>query len=248
MTALDGVFDGDYLYFYEHVQTAERAEREADLLVELLGLRPGDRVLDAACGYGRIANRLARRGFDVVGVDLSEELIDAARARVPADGRLPKYIVGDLREFANDGDFDAAICWFTSFGYFDDSTDRAILGRLAGALRPGGVLALEILGAEPLRASVPADRSIAVVAAERDDNAMLDRIRLSADGTRALIHRVIDRDGRLRRTTLSMRAFTPDEIESWLVEAGFATADRWEPTGTDCNLFTKWALIAIARR
>jgi hypothetical protein len=51
-------------------------------------------------------------------------------------------------------------------------------------LRPGGVLALEILGADPSRASLPADRSIAVVAAEREDDAMLNRIRFSADVSR----------------------------------------------------------------
>jgi hypothetical protein len=91
------------LCFYESVQTAERAERETDLLVELPG-PPGrgtrSSMLHAATAGSR--NRLARRGFDVVGVDLSEELIDAARTRVPAEGRPPKSIVGDLRELAGD--------------------------------------------------------------------------------------------------------------------------------------------------
>lgn len=58
----DAVFDEDYLYFYEAFLTPERSDREAGFVASVLGLEPGTAVLDAPCGHGRIANRLARRG------------------------------------------------------------------------------------------------------------------------------------------------------------------------------------------
>nr|BBH94231.1 hypothetical protein KTA_24300 [Thermogemmatispora argillosa] len=59
----------DYRYFYDPVLTEKRSEREVGQIWQLLGLQPGMTVLDVACGYGRIANRLAARGCLVSGLD-----------------------------------------------------------------------------------------------------------------------------------------------------------------------------------
>ena len=61
-------FDEDYLYFFGPLLD-EVAERDTDLIFSLLGLKPAMRVLDLACGHGRISNRLAARGIDVAGLD-----------------------------------------------------------------------------------------------------------------------------------------------------------------------------------
>ena len=71
-------------------------EQEVAFLVELLGLEPGMRVLDAGCGPGRHALALARRGINVVGVDLSPDFIALAReaaADLPAE-----FHVQDVRD------------------------------------------------------------------------------------------------------------------------------------------------------
>ena len=57
-----------------------------DLIVEVLGLRAGDRILDLACGSGVHALRLARRGLEVVGVDIAPSLIDHARQQAAGEG------------------------------------------------------------------------------------------------------------------------------------------------------------------
>ncbi|MGB1823721.1 MAG: class I SAM-dependent methyltransferase, partial [Ilumatobacteraceae bacterium] len=56
---------------------------EVDRLVELLGLEPGDRVLDVGCGPGRHSHELARRGMAVHGVDISQRFIDLASGSAP---------------------------------------------------------------------------------------------------------------------------------------------------------------------
>lgn len=65
----DAVFGEDYLHFYLPTLTGERNLVEVEEILETLSLRPGERVLDAPCGHGRISNLLAARGLSVTGVD-----------------------------------------------------------------------------------------------------------------------------------------------------------------------------------
>jgi len=76
----NATFGDDYLYFHEAYLTEERSNAETAEIVELLNLAPGTRVLDAPCGHGRIANRLATAGMEVVGVDNNPGFLDLARA------------------------------------------------------------------------------------------------------------------------------------------------------------------------
>src|SRR5947209_6236481 len=59
-------------------------EQETDVLVEVLGLRPGERVVDVGCGPGRHVAALAERGLDVVGVDIAARFVSLGAAAVPA--------------------------------------------------------------------------------------------------------------------------------------------------------------------
>jgi len=95
-------------------------------------------VLDAPCGSGRIAARLAERGVEVTGIDISPEEIEAARAR----GSTASFEVGDLRALP-EGAFDAVVQWGNSFGYMPPDATLAALRSAAGALKPGGRLLLE---------------------------------------------------------------------------------------------------------
>jgi SAM-dependent methyltransferase len=114
------------------------AEQEAAAIAGLLDLPSGGRVLDAACGSGRIAARLAERGLDVTGIDISPEEIQAARAR----GSKAAFEVGDLRELP-EAAFDAVVQWGNSFGYMPPDATLAALRSAAGALQPGGRFVLE---------------------------------------------------------------------------------------------------------
>jgi SAM-dependent methyltransferase len=79
----------------------------------LLGLRPGDRVLDAACGFGRFSAALQQHGCEVVGVDVSPAAVEAARERRPG----PEYVVRDMTQPLGLGTFDAVVNVFSSLGY-----------------------------------------------------------------------------------------------------------------------------------
>src|ERR1700728_3367095 len=117
---MEGTFGDDYLYFYE--ESIDDAHSDADTaeILGLLDLPPGARILDAPCGHGRIARRLAAAGMEVTGVDLSEAFIALAQRDPVGPPGSTVFEVGDLRALPTSGPFDAAVCWFTSFGYYDD--------------------------------------------------------------------------------------------------------------------------------
>lgn len=99
-------------------------------------------MLDAGCGTGRVAIELARRGHDVVGVDLDPAMLDLARDKDPELAWIP----GDLSEVvvSDDGgerrQFDAAVAAGNVMIFLERGTEAAVVANLAAHLRSGGVL------------------------------------------------------------------------------------------------------------
>ena len=117
--------------------------QEVGFLVGALGLAPGMRVLDVGCGPGRHSLALARLGCEVVGVDLSPEFVALARRAATESGLAARFEVLDVRDLAYRGEFDAAICLCQGgFGLLGGTDEVTVFGRIAAAVRPGGVLAV----------------------------------------------------------------------------------------------------------
>jgi SAM-dependent methyltransferase len=97
---------------------------------------PGARVLDAGCGTGRVAIELARRGYDVTGVDSDASMLDVARVNAPElDWRLD-----DLATFSTQDRYDLAVMAGNVLIYLADGTHLGALRRVEACLRPGGLL------------------------------------------------------------------------------------------------------------
>jgi SAM-dependent methyltransferase len=134
-------FDAQYLHEYEPLFDLVQDRREVARLLEVLELPSGARVLDCPCGQGRHAHLLAEAGFDVDGLDYSNDLLEVARAR--GTSRRLRYTQGDMRSLpvAWSGRYDAVLDLFTSFGFFDDpKDDLRVLAEFARVLKPGGHL------------------------------------------------------------------------------------------------------------
>ncbi len=121
----------------------ERTSAECDLIQGALGLAPGARVLDIPCGIGRHSVELARRGFRMTGVDFGEEFVTEARSAASDAGVNADFLVGDMREFTTREPFDAAFCFFGSFGYFSESDDEKFARAVVSSLRAGGRFAVD---------------------------------------------------------------------------------------------------------
>lgn len=239
---LDEVFDEDYLYFYGQSLTEERDEREAELVARLVDLRPGMRVLDLACGHGRIANRLARAGAAVVGVDRSPLFLERARKDAAAMGVDVDYREGDMRALGFDGEFDAVVLWFTAFGYFSDEANRRVLEGIARALAPGGAFRIELNNREMVLQRFQAYGII-----ERDGDFMIDVNRYDPHSGRTENERIVLRDGRVRRMHFGVRMLTFPELRTWLAEAGFSAVEGFDDQGAPYAV-TSRRMVVRARR
>ncbi|HEY4305613.1 MAG TPA: methyltransferase domain-containing protein [Gemmatimonadaceae bacterium] len=134
-------FDAQYLLEYEPLFDLERDRHEVARIIDVLGLPSGARILDVPCGQGRHAHLLANAGYDVDGLDYSEDLLAKARAR--GTSKALRYTRGDMRRLPAKwtGRFDAVLNLFTSFGFFlEPSDDRKVISEFARMLKPGGVL------------------------------------------------------------------------------------------------------------
>lgn len=107
-------------------------------IVAAAGVRPGESVLDVACGTGNVALRAAQTGARVVGVDLTPELFEAGRALAAEAQVTIDWIQGDAEDLPfEDESFDVVT---SSFGCMFAPRHAVTAGELARVLRPGGRL------------------------------------------------------------------------------------------------------------
>jgi SAM-dependent methyltransferase len=127
----------------------ESAPIEVDRIISLAGIKPGVRVLDLCCGVGRHVLELARRGFDVTGVDTTKSYIKKATQTAKKEGLKVKLINADMRDFVHPGGFDVILNLFTSFGYFEDAEDdRKVAANIYRSLKRGGRLIMQTASKE----------------------------------------------------------------------------------------------------
>jgi SAM-dependent methyltransferase len=116
-----------------------------NLIVQVLGLQPGERVLDLACGSGDHARRLARCGMEVLGVDIAQSLIAHCRFKTEEDNiSTVRFEQGDMRKLACEHEFEAVLLLSGSFGFYDDAVNQDVLARMVRALVPGGRVLIDV--------------------------------------------------------------------------------------------------------
>jgi SAM-dependent methyltransferase len=210
------LFDEDYLRTLPFL-TPQATQSEAEFVIDAMGLSPGAQVLDVGCGYGRHAMELAARGYHVVGLDLSTPLLVRGGEEAHRRGLSINFIRGDMRELDFDGQFDAAYCLFSTFGYFDDETNKKTVANIARALKPGGRVLIEILNRDYVIADLPTR-----VWWEGDGCVVLEEVELNYFSSRIQVNRsVVFDDGRQLEQEISVRAYSLHEVGKLMHAAGF---------------------------
>lgn len=240
----EGMFDADYLRFAAVQLTPERNREDADLVIRLAGLPAGSLVLDAPCGHGRISNLLAAEELRVTGLDASELFLDRARRDAEEAGVEVEYVHGDLRDLPFESRFDAIVNWFSSFGYWDEETNRRVLRGFHQALKPGGLLLLETINPFLVIRIQRPDGTTS--GARLSDDLMVDRTRYDVLTGRTTTERTIVVDGEVRDTRFTVRLLVPSEWRDWLHAAGFREISFHGEDGGAVTLDGK-RLIVVAR-
>lgn len=210
------LFDEDYLRTLPFL-TPQATQSEAEFVIESMGLSAGAQVLDVGCGYGRHAMELAARGFHVVGLDLSTPLLVRGGEEAQRRGLEINFVRGDMRELDFDAQFDGAYCMFSTFGYFDDETNKKTVANIARALKPGGRVLIEILNRDYVIADLPTR-----VWWEGEGCVVLEEVELNYFSSRIQVNRsVVFDDGRQLEQEISVRAYSLHEVGKLMHAAGF---------------------------
>lgn len=145
-------FDEHAPHYMENVFTANTMA-EVDFLIEEMELAEGSRILDIGCGTGRHSIELAKRGYKVTGVDLSEGMLAEARKTAAEANVEVEWIHCDAVTYNPTQQFDAAICLcegaFGLIGRDEEPVERdtAIVANISNALKPKGRFILTTLNA-----------------------------------------------------------------------------------------------------
>jgi SAM-dependent methyltransferase len=211
-------FRADYRAVYPH-RDLEAARPEARWLVAH-GVR--GRTLDLCCGFARHTLLLREQGVDVFGLDLSEDLLAAARTLPDAERLLAGRIVrGDARElpFAS-ASFASLVNLFSSFGYFGELGDERVLAEIGRVLRPGGLAVLDLMNPAFVRANLRDETR-----REGEDFLLRER-RALVDGGRRVVKDVeLVRHGESRRWREDVRLYELAELRTKLAAHGLGVRE-----------------------
>ena len=205
-------FGEDYLLVYKH-RDRVNASKEVTAIIDWLGITSEDKILDLCCGTGRHSIELARRGFSVVGIDLSDVLLSHAKK---ASGGLDiEYIQGDMRSLPfSTGSFDVVLNLFTSFGYFvEDHENGQVLADIARMLKPNGQFLIDYLNREKVIESL-------VPLSERVEDGVYIREERMIDGDFVRKKIIISEAGKERFYEERVKMYTREEIEALMDKVG----------------------------
>lgn len=136
----------DFAYIYDKLIDQDY-EKWADYIEEIFkkyNAKP-KLVLDLGCGTGSITNILAKRGYDMIGVDLSPDMLNVARDKAMEEGLDVLYLCQDIKEFELYGTVDAIICTLDVLNYITEPKDlQQVFALVKNYLNPDGIFIFDI--------------------------------------------------------------------------------------------------------
>lgn len=208
---------------YERESFTQGTIGEVDFIERELGADRGKRILDIGCGTGRHAIELAKRGYQVLGFDLSEGQLRRARENAAAAGVAVDFQRRDATRAHFSREFDLAVMFCEgAFPLMEtDEENHAILRHAAAALRPGGKLLMTTLNALfPLFHSVK-DFLDAGASGATGDAMTFDLMTFREHAQLTFT----DDAGQSHTVSTNERYYTPAEMHWLLQTAGFAQVD-----------------------
>jgi SAM-dependent methyltransferase len=210
----------------------DRTGPEVDRVAKILQPRGDERVLDLACGSGRHSLELRRRGFSVVGADISHDLIEIARRDAAEEDLDVDFVLSDLRDLEFEDEFDLVLNLNDgAIGYLEsDEENLRTFEVISRALRPGGrnlVQLPNVLYAKerlPQRSWIPASDMIELVEHRWDKKAR----RMEGKMVAARFGEVLeDLDG----IEFSQRLYSVDELRQIYASVGMELLTVYHGSG-----------------
>ena len=213
-------------YYFSIENNHRDINHDVSFIVGQLRVKKNPSLLDLGCGTGEHLDLLSRAGISCTGIDISENMLAAARGRFPHG---IEFIHQDMADIDYTAAFDVIISLFGSFNYLIyDSDIESVLKKIHRALKPGGLVVLEIWNAPPIFKIK--EKDIDLVSVTNVKNATIKRERgfkLREGNSKTVVEvnyrYTIQVNGapKTLRDRHIMRTFTPDEIKKFLFNTGF---------------------------
>jgi SAM-dependent methyltransferase len=217
---------------------------EVDQLLDLLKLEKEARILDLGCGTGRHSLELARRGYQVTGVDRTASFLSFARDIAKREELDVEFDIADMRSFRSGEAYDCVLSLFTSFGYFEDQADNlAVLANVYQSLNQGGLFLLDMMGKEVL-ARIFVERNWD----EQEGVFHLQERRVTKDWSWMENRWILIKEGRFIERKVSHWLYSAKEISQYLTECGFSNVEVYGGLGGRPYDQLAKRLVVVARK
>ena len=202
----------------------QEAVTEVEGVIRMAQLQKGDRIVDIPCGIGRHALQLARRDFQVTGIDITSEFLQQARRRAGNIGLNVEWLRADMREFCRPNAFDAAINLYTSFGYFEDpADDLRVLENIFCSLKSGGRLLMDLMSRDIFIRTMP----MQTCTEQSDGSQILSEHSFTKNG-KWLENKWMHIDGENQsQAQVGLRLYLKEELEDLVHKAGFVSVQAF---------------------
>lgn len=222
--------------FYDMLTDNVEYEKRADYFCRLLsmcGIKEGI-LLDLGCGTGSVSVKMAEKGFDVIGVDSSIGMLNAAQQKMFESGRHMLLLNQKIQEIDLYGTVDCAICVLDGINHLDSAGDvRKTFEKVSLFMNPGGAFAFDVNTIHKHK-NVLADNAFVFepdglfCVWQNNYNSSDNSVEISLDFFE-------EEDGVYYRTgeSFSERAYELDEIKKWLEDSGFEVVGIFDDLTTD---------------
>jgi len=233
----------------ERIDT-RKTKAQVEFICRELNLKAGDSLFDQCCGRGRVSIPIASQGYHVIGVDCIQSYIDHASQKAEESNLECLFVCDDARHFVSPQPCDAAINWFTSFGYSSHSQDNTELIRRAyDSLKPGGMFALDYVNMAYVLHNFK-DRSVHNIEPECADSLVvieesaIDYVAgmIKSDWTFVL------GDGQEICRPMEVKMYMPHEVYSLLQQCGFEDLRLFGDVSGDPITLTTPRCICVGRK
>ena len=175
------------------------------------------RIVDVGCGTGRHAAFLAEKGFEVIGIDSSEEMLAVARER----GSAAQFELGDMFEWRPSPPADGVLCRGVLNDLVGDDERAAAVGALHAMLAPGGLLVLSVREIEQTRVRYGREP-----VTSRSDGGVFFRAEHRFIGDVVHVDEALSSEDAHADYSFTMRPWSLSEVDARLAAAGFSRIER----------------------
>ncbi len=248
-------FKRGYYLTYQAEVPPERTLKEVSFLIKSIPLTPKLKILDLACGYGRHAHELARRGYQVTGLDYAKNYLNTARKNARRAKLSIDYRWGDMRQLSFKQELDVVLLLFTSFGYFGNQENQKVLYQIRQVLKNNGKFLLDVINAEAFFTDIQKEgKKIGKNIYQRDVTRQIGEFRLkdrdTLDLDKQLVHlrRRWNNNQEKGEYHYYIHHYTLTQYRQLLSHLGFRVLSVWGDYQGSPWFATSWRTIILAQK